>query len=111
MGGEAAYLNHDITLALIAHDRKKEELADFVLEHRVAFNRFHLVATRGTGTLIKKRTGLTAYLLGHGPEGGDQQISALVAANEVQAVIFFRDAHARRSEPDDADLLRVTDLL
>lgn len=103
-------MSYDLTLALVAHDRKKEALADFILDHRAALSRFHLVATRGTGTLIKKRTGLTAYLLGRGSEGGDQQIGALAAASEVQAVVFFRDPMPKPSEPDYGDLLRVCDL-
>jgi methylglyoxal synthase len=100
-------LNRDITLALIAHDRKKEELADFVLDHRAALSRFHLVATGGTGTLINKRTKLPIHLLEYGPLGGDRQIGVLAAENEVQAVIFFREPDAREDEPDFADLLRV----
>src|SRR5205807_8643245 len=84
-----------------------EKLANFVLDHRAAFSRFHILATGGTGTLIKKRTGLPIHLLKHGPLGGDRQIGALAAENEVQAVIFFRDPDAREDEPDFSDLLRV----
>jgi methylglyoxal synthase len=103
-------LNHNFTLALIAHDRKKEELADFVFEHRTALSRFHLVATAGTGSLIRRRTGLTIHLLEHGPDGGDRQIGELAEDNEVQAVVFFRDpVSAAPHEPDFADLLRVCD--
>jgi methylglyoxal synthase len=103
-------LNHNFTFALIAHDRKKEELADFVFEHRAAFSRFHLVATAGTGSLVKRRTGLKIHLLEHGPEGGDRQIGELAEESEVQAVIFFRDPVSPAPyEPDFADLLRVCD--
>jgi methylglyoxal synthase len=103
-------LSHNFTLALIAHDRKKEELADFVLDHRAAFTRFHLVATACTGSLVKKRTGLRIHLLEHGPDGGDRQIVELAEESEVQAVIFFRDPVSPAPyEPDFADLLRVCD--
>jgi methylglyoxal synthase len=103
-------LNHNFTLALIAHDRKKEELADFVIEHRAALSRFHLVATAGTGSHIERCTGLTIHLLEHGPAGGDRQLGELAEDNEVQAVIFFRDpVSAAPYEPDFADLLRVCD--
>jgi methylglyoxal synthase len=104
-------LNHNFTVALIAHDHKKEELADFVFEHRAAFSRLHIVATRDTGLLVTKRTGLTVHLLQHGPDGGDHQMGALAEENEVQAVILFRDpVTAAPHEPDFADLLRVCDI-
>jgi len=103
-------LSHNFTLALIAHDRKKDDLADFVLDHRAAFSRFHLVATAGSGSLIKKRTGLKIHLLEPGPEGGDRQIGELAEEGEVQAVIFFRDpVSPAHYEPDFTDLLRVCD--
>lgn len=102
--------NRSITLALVAHDRRKEELADFVLEHRVELARFRLVATGGTGALVGRRTRLKVDLLEPGPAGGDQQLGALAEASEVQAVIFFRDpVAAGLHEPDFVDLLRVCD--
>jgi methylglyoxal synthase len=46
-----------------------------------------------------------------GPEGGDQQIGALVATGEVDAVIFLRDPlTAHPHEPDVSALLRVCDV-
>ena len=99
----------DVTLALVAHDRYKETLAYFVLEHRAEFKRFKLVATRGTGTVVQRRTGLRVQLLEPGPLGGDQQIAEL-AAHEVQAVVFFRDPLAQaHGEPDFTQLLDVCD--
>jgi methylglyoxal synthase len=104
-------------LALIAHDRYKEMLAYFVLDHRADFSRFHLMATRETGKVVQKWSGLRIDLLDHGPDGGYRQIGELAAANEVQAVIFFRDpllplvsdgSHSRY-ESDFAGLLQVCD--
>lgn len=103
-------MNNTFTLALIAHDRKKEELAAFVFENRRAFSRFYLLATRGSGTLIEKHTGLKVHLLDHGPAGGDRQMGQIAADNGVQAVIFFRDPTSTAShEPDFAELLSVCD--
>jgi methylglyoxal synthase len=104
-------LSQNITLALIAHDRYKEILAYFVLDHRSEFSHFHLVATRGTGKMVQKWTGLKVHLLEHGPKGGDRQLGGLAADNEVQAVIFFRDPIlAGPREPDFAQLLKVCDI-
>jgi methylglyoxal synthase len=102
-------LNQQVTLALIAHDRKKEALADFALENRAALSRFRLVATQGTGSTVHKRTGLPVQLLERGPAGGDRQLGELAAENQVQAVIFFRDPEAAGYEPEFTGLLAVCD--
>jgi methylglyoxal synthase len=100
-------LTSKFTLALIAHDRKKGALSDFAFEHRNLLSRFHLVATKGTGTQIRTETRLPVYLLQHGQAGGDTQMGQLAAENEVQAVIFFRDPEAAPHEPGFADLLHL----
>ena len=103
--------NYKITLALIAHDRYKQAMGDFMLDHRDAWSRFNLVATQGTGLLVQKRTGQPVHLLEHGPAGGAEQIGELASASMVQAVIFFRDPISPGPhEPDFIDLLRVCDL-
>lgn len=103
-------MNRIMTLALVAHDNKKEALADFILDHRAALSRFHLVATRGTGTLLRKRTGLPVTLLEHGSSGGEEQLGEIVAESRVQAVIVFRDPISPGPyEPDFDDLMQVCD--
>src|SRR6478672_11901457 len=101
-------LPNAITLALIAHDRYKEALAYLVLEHRAEFTQFDLLATRGTGAMVRKWSGLKVQLLEHGSQGGDRRLGELAATHEVQAVIFFRDPYAQaQQEPDFRDLLQV----
>ena len=100
-----------ITLALIAHDGKKEEMVQLAKEHRDNLFKLSLVATRSTGNLIRERTGLAITLVNSGPMGGDQQIGAMVASGMVKAVIFLRDPlTAQPHEPDIAALLRVCDV-
>ena len=79
------------TIALIAHDKKKDEMLEFVEHHKELLEKFHLVATRTTGTLIKENLGLEVETMMSGPLGGDQQIGALVATEQIQYVIFLRD--------------------
>jgi methylglyoxal synthase len=99
------------SLALIAHDSKKEDMLHLVKKYRDEFNRVDVVATKGTGLLIQGRTGLTVTLMSSGPHGGDQQIGALVAHAKVQAVIFLRDPlTAQAHEPDISALLRICDV-
>ena len=71
------------TIALIAHDKKKEEMLDFASHHKDLLSHFHLVATRTTGTLLKEKLGLEVETMMSGPLGGDQQIGALVATEQV----------------------------
>lgn len=99
------------TIALIAHDKKKDEMLEFVEHHRELLEKFHLVATRTTGTLIKEHFGLEVETMMSGPLGGDQQIGALVATEQVQYVIFLRDPlTSQPHEPDINALLRLCDV-
>jgi len=98
-------------IALIAHDRKKEELVEFVYQHRDIFARHRLIATGTTGAQIMARTGLKVYRLLSGPLGGDQQMGALVAKGRLDMVIFLRDPLTPQPhEPDINALLRICDV-
>lgn len=99
------------TIALIAHDRKKESMLAFVRQHQELLSHHTLLATATTGRLIKENLNLpiTAYL--SGPLGGDLQIGARIASQEVDMVIFLRDPlTAQPHEPDINALLRVCDV-
>jgi methylglyoxal synthase len=99
-----------LVLALIAHDAKKEDVISLVKAHRQELADIDLVATRNTGQLVQARTGLTVTLMQSGPLGGDQQIGAMVADEQISAVIFLRDPlSAHPHEPDVSALLRVCD--
>ena len=98
------------TLALIAHDSKKEDMVQLVKAHREELAKVTLVATRSTGQLVMGRTRLPVTLMQSGPMGGDQQIGAMVANEDIDAVIFLRDPlTAHPHEPDVSALLRVCD--
>jgi methylglyoxal synthase len=98
-------------LALVAHDARKDDLVELVKMYKDELTEVDLVATRGTGQLIQKRVGLPVTLLQSELLGGDQQIGALIAGEEVNAVIFLRDSvTAHPDEPDVSALLRVCDV-
>jgi methylglyoxal synthase len=100
-----------ITLALVAHDSKKDDMVQLVKANRDRLADLNIVATRTTGRLIQEGTGLPVTLMQSGPHGGDQQIGALVANGDVKAVIFLRDPlMAHPHEPDVSALLRVCDV-
>lgn len=99
-------------IALIAHDRKKEEMVNFVVAFEHVFSDGHeLYATGTTGQRIMEATSLKVHRFMSGPLGGDQQIGALVAQNEMDLVIFLRDPlMAQPHEPDITALLRLCDV-
>jgi len=98
------------TLALIAHDAKKDDMVQLAKAHVEELAQIALVATRSTGQLVNARTNLPVTLMQSGPMGGDQQIGAMVADEEIDAVIFLRDPlTAHPHEPDVSALLRICD--
>lgn len=99
------------SVALIAHDRKKLDLAMFARDHKAVLERFDLIATGTTGSVLMDKSGLTIERLRSGPDGGDLQVGARVAEDKVLAVIFFRDPlTAQPHEPDVAALMRICDV-
>jgi methylglyoxal synthase len=99
------------TLALIAHDGKKDDMLRFADEHLDLLRRLRLVATATTGSLLATRLGLEVEAVSSGPQGGDLEIGALIVQGDVQAVVFFRDPlTAHPHEPDIQAVLKVCDV-
>ncbi len=99
------------TLAIIAHDGKKQDMVKLVKANEHELGSFELIATRSTGKLVMQSTSLNVRLMQSGPLGGDQQIGALVTSGEIDAVIFLRDPlTSQPHEPDITALLRVCDV-
>lgn len=98
-------------IALIAHDQKKDNLIQFAIAYRDILAQHELYATGTTGTMINTETGLPITLFRSGPLGGDQQIGAMIANDEMDMVFFFRDPlTAQPHEPDVMALVRLCDL-
>lgn len=98
-------------IALIAHDKKKGEMIEFVQNNLNAFSHHKLYATGTTGTKVMEATGLKIKLKKSGPLGGDQEIGSMIANGLLDMVIFFRDPlTAQPHEPDVSALLRLSDV-
>ncbi|MFM1652685.1 methylglyoxal synthase [Brevibacillus sp. B_LB10_24] len=98
-------------IALIAHDRKKEEMIQLAVAYEPILAAHELYATGTTGTKIMENTKLKVTRFLSGPLGGDQQIGAMIAQNEMDLVIFLRDPlTAQPHEPDIIALLRLCDV-
>src|SRR5574344_2137709 len=99
-------------IALIAHDRKKDEMISLAVEYKDILAKHSLFATGTTGTMVMGETGLSITRMKSGPLGGDQQIGSMVAENKLDMVIFLRDPlHALPHEPDISALLRLCDVM
>lgn len=101
------YMKH---IALIAHDGKKAELINFILQNQQYLQNSKLYATGTTGTHIEE-AGFEVTKFLSGPYGGDAQIAAKVATKELDMVFFFRDALGKHPhEPDVQMLMRQCDI-
>ena len=98
-------------IALIAHDKRKRNLLNFVTAYKDIFSDYELFATGTKGKMIQEVIGLEVHRFQSGPLGGDQQIGAKIAANDLDLVVFFRDPlTAQPHEPDVTALLRLCDV-
>lgn len=97
------------TVALVAHDAKKAALADWAHVNHDKLKACRIFATGTTARKIKERcpeldiTGLKS-----GPLGGDQQLGAMIANGELDAMIFFTDPMTPL--PHDVDVKALTRL-
>lgn len=98
-------------IALVAHDKKKDSLIEFAIAYKDILRRHDLYATGTTGLRIHEEVDLEITRFRSGPLGGDQQIGAMIANNDMDMVIFFRDPlTAQPHEPDVSALVRLCDV-
>lgn len=102
------------TVALIAHDARKDAMLSFVRRHFAFFNRFAgRIATGTTGSLLN---GVAEGIHGDGcgnwvrpfqsgALGGDAEIALEVLENRCQRIVFFEDPHVARQHEADIQLL------
>lgn len=109
------------TIALVAHDNRKEDLVEWVGWNYEVVLTHDLICTGTTGKVVEEE--LTRKLkeedneelqinitkLKSGPLGGDQQLGSLIVDNKVDCIIFFWDP--MQPHPHDVDvkaLLRIS---
>jgi methylglyoxal synthase len=108
------------TIALVAHDNKKEDLLEWVRWNYKILIQHNLVCTGTTGGMVEETVrsklgsetddsdGFEVFMLKSGPLGGDQQLGAMIAEGRIDMVIFMWDP--MQPHPHDVDvkaLLRI----
>ena len=97
-------------IAIIAHDLKKELMAQFCIAYCGVLANHHICATASTAQYISEATGLQIYRLMSGEHGGEQQIASRVAFNEIDVLLYFRGPHTNpRSIAIENELLLTCD--
>lgn len=102
-----------MNIAIIAHDSKKELMTQFCIAYCGILSRHNLCSTGTTGKLVSEATGLQIQRFLSGSQGGDQQIAARVACNEIDLLLMFRDpldTDNRINESSELSLLRLCDV-
>ena len=99
------------TVALIAHDNKKQEMVAWASKNKEILKKFNLCGTGTTAKRVSEATGLKVEGYLSGPLGGDQQIGAKVAEGIINLVVFFCDPlQAQPHDPDVKALLRIANV-
>ena len=106
------YKSHTVStqknIALVAHDNKKPELAQWAQRYRQKLEGHTLFATGTTGAVMEKELGLPVTKLISGPLGGDQQIGSLISECKMDVLVFFWDPfEPMPHDPDVKALLRI----
>ena len=118
-------------IALVAHDSRKQELKEWVEYNKEVLKDCVLYATGTTGTMLQEcfltkdpsitvelpndwllstadiqcKYSNTIHKLHSGPLGGDQEIGAMIANNELDVVIFFCDNLITQGHAQDIQAL------
>ena len=100
-----------MTVALIAHDSKRELMLEFCIANCGVLSRHNLYATGAIGMMISEFTGLEITRRFSGAQGGTQQIASRVSCNEIDLLLFFRDpVSSGQNERNALSLLRLCDM-
>ena len=98
-------------IALIAHDKKKDDMIALAAEYVDFLRGCTLSATGTTGGRLINELGLDVTRMHSGPVGGDLQIGAQLVEGEIDCVIFLRDPMTPQPhEPDINALVRACDV-
>jgi methylglyoxal synthase len=96
-----------LTIALVAHDRRKADMVEWACHNATYLSQQQLVCTGTTGGLIAdafEAKGIQSEIIrmNSGPLGGDAEIAAMVVRQEIHLAIFLIDD--LNPQPHEADI-------
>jgi methylglyoxal synthase len=108
MENKTTVISRKKKIALVAHDNKKKDLADWARYNRDLLAQHDLYSTGTTGKLLEMVLGLHINKLQSGPLGGDLQVGSMIAEGDIDFLIFFWDPlEPQPHDPDVKALLRI----
>lgn len=93
------------TIALIAHNSRKNDLLNWAKVHHEVLKNHELIGTTNTSKLLNDMLELDVQGFGHGPSGGDILLAAKILQGEVHKIIFFIDAETPHGHEHDIQTL------
>lgn len=90
------------SLALVAHDGRKDRMVAWAESNVELLKNFKLFATGTTGGRLQDDVGLNVERLLSGPFGGDAQLGAKIAEGSLDGLVFFIDPMT--AVPHDVDV-------
>lgn len=94
-----------ITIALVAHDKKKQLMLEWAKEKIETLRKRKLYGTTNTANLLKSVLDLDVEPYGHGPSGGDIYLAAKILDSEIDKVVFFIDSETPQGHEHDIQTL------
>lgn len=99
-----------MNIALVAHDSKKKLMQNFCIAYKGILNKNQLFATGTTGRLVEESTNLPVYKFLAGHLGGEQQLCSQIEHNQIDLVIFLREAlNPNAHEPSSDNVCKLCD--
>lgn len=100
-----------MNIAFVAHDSKKKLMQNFCIAYRGILSKHELYSTGTTGRLVEEVTNLSMHKFLAGHLGGVQQLASQIEQNQIDMLIFLREALAPKShEPDVNNVFRLCDM-
>ena len=94
-----------ITIALVAHDKKKQLMLEWAKEKIETLRNRKLLGTSNTAKLLKSVLDLEVEPFGHGPSGGDIYLAHKILEDEIDKVVFFIDTETPQGHEHDIQTL------
>jgi methylglyoxal synthase len=94
-----------ITIALVAHDKKKQLMLEWAKEKIETLRKRKLFGTTNTAKLLKSVLDLDVEPYGHGPSGGDIYLAAKILDSEIDKVVYFIDSETPQGHEHDIQTL------